>query len=59
MKADGRSTKTICNHLIFLQGLFAFAIKRGWAQSNPVAAVERPPATGPNPDIRHIDPAFP
>ncbi len=54
-KAEGRSTKTICNHLIFLQGLFGFAIKRGWAQSNPVAAIERPRATGPNPDIRHID----
>lgn len=55
MKAEGRSTKTICNHLVFLHGLFTFAIKRDWAQSNPVAAVERPRATGPNPDIRHID----
>jgi integrase len=53
--AEGRSTKTICNHLIFLQGLFGFAVKRGWAQSNPVAAIERPRVSGSNPDIRHID----
>ena len=54
-KAEGRSTKTICNHLIFLQGLFGFAIKRGWAQSNPVAAIDRPRASGSNPDICYID----
>jgi Phage integrase, N-terminal SAM-like domain len=54
-KAEGRSTKTICNHLIFLQGLFGFAVKRGWAQSNPVAAIEQPRVSGSNPDIRCID----
>lgn len=55
MKAAGRSTKTISNHLIFLHGLFAFAVKRGWASSNAVAAAERPRANEPNPDIRYID----
>lgn len=55
MKAAGRSTKTISNHLIFLHGLFAFAVKRGWAPANPVAVAERPRSSGPNPDIRYID----
>lgn len=55
MKAAGRSTKTISNHLIFLHGLFAFAVKRGWAPANPVAAAERPRSSDPNPDIRYID----
>jgi integrase len=36
--------KTVTNHLTFLQGLFAFAVRRRWAQSNPVALVDRPPA---------------
>jgi len=38
----GLSSKTVCNQLNFLHGLFAFAIKRGWASSNPVALVDRP-----------------
>jgi hypothetical protein len=32
--AEGLQTKTISNHLNFVHGLFAFAVKRGWA-SNP------------------------
>ena len=32
------------NHLTFLHGLFGFAIRRRWAQSNPVAMVDRPPS---------------
>ena len=39
------SPKTVTNHLTFLHGLFAFGIRRRWAQSNPVALVDRPPAT--------------
>src|ERR1017187_2720271 len=41
-RSDGLSSKTVQNHLNFLHGVFAFAIKRGWAQSNPVAYVDRP-----------------
>jgi integrase len=39
---EGLSSKTVQNHLNFLHGIFSFAIKRGWAQSNPVALVDRP-----------------
>lgn len=55
MKKAGRSPKTISNHLNFLHGLFAFAIKRGWASDNAVAEAERPRAQGADPDIRFID----
>ncbi|HEY5977335.1 MAG TPA: site-specific integrase [Solirubrobacterales bacterium] len=55
MKKQGRSSKTINNHLNFLHGLFAFAVKRGWAPGNAVAEAERPRADGADPDIRFID----
>lgn len=55
LRSHGLSTKTIVNHLNFLHGLFAFAIRRGWAHTNPVAAVERPRADGTDPDIRYLD----
>lgn len=52
---EGLATKTVSNHLNFAHGLFAFALKRGWVAANPVAAVDRPRAAGPNPDIRYLD----
>ena len=39
---QGLSSKTVQNHLNFMHGLFKFSVKRGWAEQNPVAAVERP-----------------
>lgn len=54
-KKAGRAPKTISNHLIFLHGLFAFAVKRGWASRNVVAETDRPRSEGADPDIRHID----
>ncbi len=42
---DGLSSKTVQNHLNFLHGIFAFAMKRGWATANPVALVDRPRAS--------------
>jgi integrase len=39
---EGLSSKTVCNHLNFLHGLWLFAIKREWALKNPVALVDRP-----------------
>ena len=33
-RTSGLSSKTACNQLNFLHGVFAFAIKRGWASSN-------------------------
>jgi integrase len=53
-KAEGLATKTITNQLIFLHGLFAHAVKRGWIPFNPVAAVDRPRAPASDPDIRYL-----
>jgi integrase len=39
---DGLASKTVQNHLNFLHGLFRYAIKRRWAQMNPVEHVDRP-----------------
>lgn len=53
----GMSSKTVNNHLNFLHGLFKFAIKRGWAEHNPVAAVERPrKARRPERRLRFLQP---
>jgi len=41
-REQGLSTKTVQNHLNFLHGLFRYAVRRGWAERNPVALVERP-----------------
>ncbi len=41
-RAAGLSTKTVQNHLMFLHGVFAFAVRRRWAATNPVRSVDRP-----------------
>ena len=48
MSAKGLETKTISNHLNLAHGVFAFAVKRGWAERNPVASVDRPRVWGPS-----------
>lgn len=48
------ATKTITNQLVFLHGLFAHAVKRGWAPANPVANLDRPRAPGGDPDIHYL-----
>jgi integrase len=53
-RRDGLATKTITNHLVFLHGLFSFAVKRGWASANPVAGADRPHPDGADPDIRYL-----
>jgi integrase len=42
-KREGLSSKTVCNHLNFLHGLWSFAVKREWVAKNVVALVDRPP----------------
>jgi integrase len=51
----GLATKTISNQLVFLHGLFSFALKRGWIAVNPVPAVDRPRAQSVDPDIRYLE----
>ena len=41
-RSQGLAVKTVQNHLNFLHGIFAFAVKRGWTTTNPVALVDRP-----------------
>jgi integrase len=53
--AQKLSPKTIANHVTFLHGVFAHGEKQGWATRNPVALVDRPRASGANPDIRFLD----
>jgi integrase len=53
-KEKGLSPKTIQNHVTFLHGLMKWSVKRGWARSNPVASVDRPPVEGSDPDIRFL-----
>ena len=43
-KLETLAPKTVTNQLNFLHGLFAFAVRRRWSRSNPVASVDRPPA---------------
>ena len=57
-REQGLASKTVQNHLNFLHGLFEFSVKRGWAERNPVAAVERPrKARRPERRLRFLRPA--
>jgi len=53
----GFARQTIINRINLLHGVYQYAVKRGWAVSNPVAAVDRPQANGADPDIRFLDAA--
>jgi integrase len=54
-RREGLASKTISNHLAFLHGILRYAVKRKWATTNPVDAVERPRPSGADPDIRFLD----
>ncbi|MQA91394.1 MAG: tyrosine-type recombinase/integrase [Gemmatimonas sp.] len=55
---QGYASKTIQNHLNFLHGIFAFAVRRGWVSSNPVALVDRPKKNrSPRRRIRFLQPS--
>jgi integrase len=54
---QGYASKTIRNQLNFLHGIFAFAVRRGWASANPVALVDRPKKNrSPRRRIRYLQP---
>ncbi len=44
-RREGLHSKTVQNHLNFLNGQFRFAVKRSWAAANPVALIA--PRAGP------------
>jgi integrase len=52
---SGAARQSIINRLNLLGGIYGHAVKRGWADTNPVAAVDRPRSDGGNADIRFID----
>jgi integrase len=52
---EGWAANSIANQLTFLHGIFKFAMKKGWAASNPVAAVDRPRDREVDPDIRYLE----
>lgn len=53
-RRGGLAPKTVQNHVTFLHGLMQWSVKRGWATSNPVAAVDRPPSEATDADIRFL-----
>jgi hypothetical protein len=55
-RREGLASNTIKNQLTFLHGVFRHAMKKGWARSNPVAAVDRPREDAVDPDIRFFEP---
>jgi integrase len=54
-RREGRAQKSVRNYAGFLHGICAFAVKRGWANVNPCAAVELPRAPDGEQDIRFLD----
>lgn len=51
---EGLAVKTITNQLNFAHGVFQFALRRGWATTNPVGLTERPRSAPVDPDIRFL-----
>lgn len=51
---EGLASATVGKQLTFLHGVFRFAMKKGWACANPVAAVDRPKEPEGDPDIRFL-----
>jgi integrase len=51
---SGQSVKSTLNYLGLLHGIFDFAIRRGWATTNPVKLVEKPKNRDEDPDIRFL-----
>lgn len=43
--ATGAARQSVLNRVNLLSGIFGFAIRQGWARTNPVASAERPAAS--------------
>ncbi len=54
--AEGLAHKTVSNHLVFLGGLFRYAVREGWARVNPVNDVDRPKAREMSVEIHYLTP---
>jgi integrase len=57
--AKGLAPKTVRNTMTFLHSVFALAVRKGWAQANPVTDAARPRrrrATDASPDLQFLTP---
>jgi integrase len=52
---EGKATKSISNYVGLLYSIFGYAVKRGWARSNPVASAEKPRAVADDRDVHYLD----
>jgi integrase len=52
---EGKAPKSISNYLGLLYSIFAYAEKRGWARSNPVARADKPRSEPRDADIRYLE----
>ena len=52
---EGRNPKSVHNYLWLLHSIFKFAIRRGLASTNPVAAAEKPRAPKRELDVRFLE----
>jgi integrase len=41
-RRDGKAPKSILNYVGLLGAIFAYAVKRGWCDTNPVALIDKP-----------------
>lgn len=51
---DGRAPKSVLNYTGLLHAIFAFAIRRGWCATNPVALADKPRAAQRDAEIRFL-----
>jgi integrase len=52
---EGKAPKSISNYLGLLYSIFEYAVKRGLARSNPVAAADKPRVEARDTDIHYIE----
>jgi integrase len=52
---ERKAAKSISNYVGLLYSIFAYAEKRGWARSNPVALAEKPRTEPRDVDIRYLE----
>jgi integrase len=52
---EGKASKSISNYVGLLYSIFGYAVKRGWARSNPVALAEKPRVEVRDADIRYLE----
>jgi integrase len=52
---EAKAPKSISNYLGLLYSIFAYAEKRGWARTNPVARADKPRSEPRDADIRYLE----